>query len=86
MALERRLKQSEKRAAHRSPSDEQMEEWGRQAAERLSDEELEALGRAVEREKALESDVFPQLKLERDEQAAFDKWLEYFEKAAKRGV
>ncbi len=86
MTLERRLKQLEKRAAERLPSDELLEEWGRQAAERLSDEELEVLWAAMEREKDLPSDVFPQLELDGAEQAAFDKYLEYFEEAAKRGV
>jgi hypothetical protein len=32
MTLEKRLKQLEKQVAYRGPSDEQLEEWGKQAA------------------------------------------------------
>ncbi len=60
---------------------QEQERWRRKALERLSASDLRALERALQREVDLPGETFPQGELDLKEQAAFDRFLRYYEEA-----
>jgi hypothetical protein len=83
MGLSARLRRLEQRRAdHHAHTSTLDELWCHEALAQLTDGELEALERASAREADLGAgDAFPQRGLSPEEQAAFNKFLRYYEEA-----